>query len=436
MLGGDTTAAYADVTSYWASDVTSYWPGDGASSGAADVISYVAVARGNASAPEAVTLSMLLNSSAEASLPAVRACVACSYLPLGRFISAVVVSTPLIVLGVLANVFAFVVLCFQRQRPPTTVLLQALAIVDTVVLLLMLLQYALPVLASHTLWSPAGMRLFVAVRTYLYPCIYFSRLANTWVTVLLSVHRYVAVCRPRRAGSITRLAVVYRNIALVLLLSAVFSLPRCFEYTLRDMRMQSTALLRSRHYIVGYRIVLFSTCMYLLPMTILVWLTSRLCRQLREVARFETVTHQQTRALTSGGGRSRDTTTSSTVVVVTLVSICVACNLTAFVAHLLWSLHTSFASMRHLDVPRRYVTLVSNALVTFNSAVNFFIYCACSRSFRRSCVALVVSRWRSARNASGHHTASTSNGTNGTYGTYPLTRIDSGRTRPTGGSHP
>ena len=114
---------------------------------------------------------------------------------------------------------------------------------------------------------------------------------TTWVTVLVALHRYVAVCRPHdmeRYGSL-RLARV--QIAAVLLLSAAFNVPRFLESrigyvspdngtTWRAVAVRR-AMARSNVYEDVYLVGVYQVVIYAVPLVLLVIFTHRLLRALK-----------------------------------------------------------------------------------------------------------------------------------------------------------
>ena len=301
-----------------------------------------------------------------------------------RFVCDVILVMPLVALGIVANIVAFIVLCRHKNRMTTTVLLQALAVCDTLILVCILLLRCL--VNIHLLAGPDTLETYMneyyaSVFVYLFPVVYFLQLVDTWLTTLLTVDRYIAVCHPLHVHRLCTLSRAYKNMATVAALALAFSAPRFFERRLADnncIGFAPTHLLKDNTYTIVYQVALFSVVMYIVPMSLLVGMNGRLLWELRRANMFR-VTLPQT---SQSARQMRSAKKSVTLIVVTVVLVCIACNLTAGVVHLLWSLHQCFRSLRFLAAPQRRLAHVSNVMVTLNSAVNFFIYCLCSRNFR------------------------------------------------------
>ena len=301
-----------------------------------------------------------------------------------RFVCDVILATPLVALGIVANIVAFIVLCRQKNRMTTTVLLQALAVCDMLILVCMLLLRCLVnihMLAGTDTLETYINEYYACVFVYLFPVVYFLRLADTWLTTLLTVDRYIAVCHPLHVHRLCTLSRAYKNMATVAVLALAFSAPRFFERRLAGNNCYGfapTHLLKDHTYTIVYQVALFSVVMYIVPMSLLVGMNGRLLWELRRANVFRATLPQTSQSARQMMSAKK----SGTLIVVIVVLVFIACNLTAGVVHLLWSLHQCFRSLRFLDAPRRRMAHVSNVMVTLNSAVNFFIYCLCSRNFR------------------------------------------------------
>lgn len=161
---------------------------------------------------------------------------------------------------------------------------------------------------------------------------------------------------------------------------------RFFEYKIdlddpRGFKFVLTPLIQNQVYTISYRILLFFVFMYGVPITILVVLNTKLLMALHEADSYRANIREK-----SGHKYGPKSNRSITVIVIAVVSISIVSNLTAMVSHLLFSLNECYKQLSYLEVYRRYTSLVGNVLVTFNSAVNFIIYCLFSRNFRQALV--------------------------------------------------
>ena len=245
----------------------------------------------------------------------------------------------------------------------------------------------------------------------LYPCVYFFRLVDTWITVVMTIDRYIAVCYPLQAQRLCTLRRTYVIIGVILLATFAFSMPRFFEFRLTDVRVSGrgfvhTAIVTNKSYTLIYRIILFFVVMYLLPMCGLVVLNVLLLSSLRRA--------YSTRVAMLSNGVENNWTVSDnsnatssnrgvTLIVVSIVVVCVVCNVVTMTSHVMWTLQMCFFELRYLESKRRFLANVSNLVVTFNSAINFVIYCMFSKTFRsgiKQCLfcnrlLVVTERWRS-----------------------------------------
>lgn len=294
-----------------------------------------------------------------------------------RFICETVISMPIAILGVLGNLLAFVILWRQKQRLSTNLLLQGLAVADTLVLVTNILLRSIRYLFEYTRapWLDPFKNAYPYIFVWLYPFVFFLRLTDSLLTVLLTIDRFIAVRHPLQAKNLCTLSKAIRNMAILTIVSLVFSIPRFFEHkvdTSNSYGFSATALLHNEYYTVIYRIILFLLVMYFLPMVLLVSLNAKLLNTLREADNYRANVSEW---------RMRRANRNITAVVVTVVLVTIVCNSTAMVTHLIWSLQLAFPTLRRLETSRRYLALISNILVTINSAINFVIYCLCSRNF-------------------------------------------------------
>jgi len=117
-----------------------------------------------------------------------------------RTVVDVYVVSALCVAGVIGNLLSMIVLRRDRDRPnATNWLLQALAVVDTVYLLASVLIQPLKTINDvGELDGPraALRRVFPYVEPHAWALASTAQTATVWLVLLVTVDRYVAVCRP------------------------------------------------------------------------------------------------------------------------------------------------------------------------------------------------------------------------------------------------
>ena len=308
-----------------------------------------------------------------------------------RFITNTVVEMPIASLGILGNIVSFIVLCRQKQKLTTTILLQCLAIMDTLILISTILLRSLRYMHICVGGLDPYYSNYHHIFRWLYPVVYFFRQAQTWLITLLTIDRWIAVCRPLHAQRLCTLSNAYKQMTFVLLLAFIVTIPRFFEVKLDDTNnfgFTLTTFSKNKTYTIVYKIVLFFIMMYLIPMVTLIVLNTQLILTLRRATIYRAQMQSRTGAMARGGVanmRGATSTTSHrsiTIIVCVVVIVCIISNLFAMASHLLWSLAETFDHLDMLEKNRRHTARGSNILITISSAINFFIYCLCSRNFR------------------------------------------------------
>jgi len=151
----------------------------------------------------------------------------------------------MVTLGVAGNSLSFVVLLAERDvvrgsRPVagsgtsssvTAFLLRALAAADTTALLATIPLYVLPPIYPLTGYLARYYRLYLTILPFLWPIYLIPFTGSVFITVLVSVDRYLAVCRPfgqpRGPLSTGRVRCLVGTLIVV---AVVYNVPRFFEY--------------------------------------------------------------------------------------------------------------------------------------------------------------------------------------------------------------
>jgi len=102
----------------------------------------------------------------------------------------------MIVLGVVGNALSFIVMLKDSATSATSFLLQALAVADTLVLLAALPLFVLPNVYPYTGVLGSYYEMYMGLMPFLWPTYLIAYTGTIFLTVLVSVNRYEAVCRP------------------------------------------------------------------------------------------------------------------------------------------------------------------------------------------------------------------------------------------------
>jgi len=296
----------------------------------------------------------------------------------------------LCLIGFVGNSLTFVILRGDRDKNSTTNwLLQTLAVVDIVYLVACVLIQ--PVKAIHDLcpetewrrgsaWSGFHVT-FTHLEPYIWPLASIAQTVTVWVVVLVTVDRYIAICMPLRS-KIRTLPRARAAVAVVITAAILYNIPRFFEKTVLyektcggqyKIQLGYTELRRRDSYFVVYKTICYFVFRTIGPLLLLIVLNARLIRALRQMRR-------RHRYLT----RRNQQRENVTLTLVVVVSVFIACELPDVGLRIAVTLKEMFPSVEiNKDVIRYRITSVTNALLTLNSAANFFIYCLIGHKFRR-----------------------------------------------------
>jgi len=293
-------------------------------------------------------------------------------------------------IGFIGNTLTFVILRGDRDKNSTTNwLLQTLAVVDIVYLVACVLIQ--PVKAIHDLYSASAWHrsgawsafhmTFTHLEPYIWPLASIAQTVTIWVVVLVTVDRYIAICMPLRS-KIRTIPRAQAAVALVLVFAVLYNIPRFLEKTVlyemmcdgrHKIELVSTDLRRNIWYFVVYRTICYFVFRAIGPLLLLIALNARLIRALRQMRR-------RHRYLT----RRNQQRENVTLTLVVVVSVFIACELPDVGLRIAVTLKELVPSIElNHDTVRYRIMPVTNALLTLNSAANFFIYCLIGHKFRR-----------------------------------------------------
>ena len=278
-------------------------------------------------------------------------------------------------LGLIGNSMSFMVLRKDRGTPVATFLLQVLAIADNFFLLLWMNTYAVKSYIRYMNPEAMNSTSWLYTRVYTFPFLYMAQTETIWLTVVIAMNRYMAVCMPYKAPHLCTIMNVYKEVLVVTIFSICINIPRFFEIDIVKKvengtvvsNYQRTWLGKDKVYAIVYTDALYYLFSFVLPLLILAFVNTRV-----------TVAYQaakkRKRRMTS---RRSDNENNITRVMIIIVLIFILCQAPARIVQLVWSY-----KYNHCHEYQYYLIHISNTLEVLNSSVNFLIYFMFRKRFR------------------------------------------------------
>uniref|UniRef100_A0A4W5N2N7 G protein-coupled receptor 139 n=1 Tax=Hucho hucho TaxID=62062 RepID=A0A4W5N2N7_9TELE len=268
----------------------------------------------------------------------------------------VIYYSALLCLGLPANILTVIILSqlvLRRQKSSYNYLL-ALAAADILVLLLIV--FVDFILEDFILGAPLPPSLNKAVQVLEFSSIHTS----IWITVPLTVDRYIAVCHPLKYHSISYPARTRRVIMGVYMGCLVSAVP---YYWWPELWHGSSSSSAAQHVLVWVH----CATVYLLPCSVFFSLNAMIVRKL-----------QRRRSCFRLRGYSTGKTTAILLAITSVFAVLWAPRTVVILYHLYTAPPASPGPARLLHL----LTDVANMLALLNTGVNFFLYCFISKRFR------------------------------------------------------
>lgn len=304
-----------------------------------------------------------------------------------RLVMDVFVMGALILAGLTGNTLAVLVIRADNMNNTVSYLLQALAMADNAYLAACIFMQTLKALCECTDWVPSLAATYPYLEPYVWPCASIAQTTTVWLVVLVTLDRYIAICRPFDTTALCTTQRARRAVGVVVVLAVLYNIPRFFEHqtqlvqeychnTTRLITVHS-ALRQDPIYFIVYKTSLYFVFRVVVPIGTLTVLNTRLIFALRGATRSHA-------ALTrTAPPHNADAFTRILVVV---VSVFIICELPSFIVRTIVTVR-SFTGIR---INVWYYATLANVMLTVNSSVNCLIYCISGRRFRKVLRRLVV----------------------------------------------
>lgn len=287
--------------------------------------------------------------------------------------------------GLVGNGVSFIILWKDSSKTgATSFILRALAVADCLVLLATIPLYVLAFIHPAVGAFKSYYDLYPNILPFLWPIYLIPYTATILLTVLVSMNRYFAVCRPLSSSSMCGLPQVTKHVLFIAVFSVLYNIPRFFEYekkltcggynkTIEVFEM--SAFGNNKIYRIIYTNVMYFVIMLGGPLLCLAFLNVKLIFALKQ--------RQQKRAEMGRGGYQQDLT----LVLIVVIFAFMICQTPTFIDHILWTFVSETA--RQCGNWHYYYTAISDMLSIVNSAINFVIYVLTSRKFRQGLITTI-----------------------------------------------
>ena len=275
--------------------------------------------------------------------------------------------------GIIGNSLSVYALNYDRSNKAAVMLLQSLACSDSVLLVLMFITISLFSVIFPSACRHKYSHILVYCYKFVNPVGYMAQAATIWMTVLIAMNRFVAICKPFEAA---RWLTPYRTriqIFVVILFAVALNIHRFFQF--RILRNDHGKAYTIEATSVGPKSTFSKICngvytalVLVCPLILMIILK---VKPTRELFRMRSSVRG---CVVSGRGRSEE---NISLIMLFIIIVMVACH-TPDRIHLLLITYDLYRESTPF-----YFANVCNFLVAVNSSSNFVLYFFLRPRFRR-----------------------------------------------------
>lgn len=299
-----------------------------------------------------------------------------------RFYIQTILSGVLCITGIVTNGFSIAVLSRDRETSQiSSLLLRSLAFADIFFLSSWIIAWTLPSAVNYSAHWIYSHNAYHYLRIYSYPLLFIGQMGTIWTTVLIAASRFIAVSLPYHAPTFCTLRGTRIRLAVVVVFSIVYNIPRFFEMQVLPgplnpgQRPWNKTAFGSSY---GFRTVYFDICYYVvsffLPLVLLTTFNVRLIVDYRRINR------KRGAMLSSGRTSGREKHEQNiTLIMIIVIVVFVLCNTPAKI------LQAATSSYARQPCPSNLFFLLefSTIFEVLNSNLNFFVYFIFRKQFRQ-----------------------------------------------------
>ena len=295
------------------------------------------------------------------------------------------------ILGISGILTSFIVLRNHKEQASTILLYRCLGCSDILLLVVSLLTFSVPVIGRYTAHNVTSYNL--NVNMYLVPLGMMAHMCTVWLTVVITVHRFIFVCRPHSIYTTHSHKILRILVLAMVLLSITMNIPMLFKNfsiphgnevavnttlsvsnlsrDFRDLDNRNDHLHAIDHlfYQVIYSKAIYCPVIYIVPLMSLIYFASRTNLAMKDFGQRKTKQKLQQQAR------------HATRQIILIVVVFILCQTPVMIREILLAvLDRADSECGHFLY---YYAKMCDLLVVMNSSVNFIIYYLFGKRYRK-----------------------------------------------------
>lgn len=194
------------------------------------------------------------------------------------------------IFGIFGNIISMIILSRPQMKSSINYLLIGLARCDTVLIITSMLLFGLPSIYSATGYLYIYYyRVYPLIAPVVFPIAMISQTVSVYLTLIVTLERFVAVCHPLQARSLCTCGRARLYVIFVIIFSVLYNITRFWEVEVRECihnyhevliyRVYPSALRNNGYYIKIYIHWMYLIFMYFIPFGFLSVLNTAIYRQ-------------------------------------------------------------------------------------------------------------------------------------------------------------
>ncbi|XP_066586859.1 FMRFamide receptor [Prorops nasuta] len=278
------------------------------------------------------------------------------------------------VFGIFGNCISIVILSRPQMKSSINYLLIGLATSDTMLIIVAVLLYGLPGIYAHTgLLFDYRFTVYPKIVRFLYPLSCMAQIVTVYLTLTVTIERYIAVCHPLKAKSFCTYGRARLAVLGITIFAFIYNLPKFWEvdfhpelhwkYKLIVYCIHPADLRQNQLYVKVYVHWMYFFVYYFLPFLALVIFNVAIYRRVRKANRdLQQLSRHQRREI------------GLATMLLCVVVVFIICNILPLASNI---------QETFISDPPTWLIKVGDLLVTINSSINFIIYVIFGRKFKR-----------------------------------------------------